>query len=547
MAYTLQELERSIVIQAHNAKWAEVFDLCCVALQNPKASHDVKLHLSNVVGAKKMIAFNPIIKNAILRCFEDDHIEHQKFSIMWRDTLLQDPALGPLMESPAMISGNFWEENATQLNDPYLLLALRRFANTDEIVERFLIALRRYLLLSVWPNNIFKTKDLDVLCAVAEQCFINEYCFPVSEEEAQAVESLPLDDPFAVALRGMYEPLRDIEGVFKLSAQKSYRSMMNTMIKEPLRELEIKAALKTIGGVKDEISEKVQAQYEHNPYPRWISIDVASVPHVDGIEGNILIAGCGTGRMASQLCFSCPDMTITAVDISRTSLAYAQRQAEQYNRGNIEFLECDILNLDKVGKTFDFINCSGVLHHMNDPVAGWKKLVDCLAPGGVMLIGLYSTKARKVIYELRDFVKQEGYQPDVDGLRRFRQDILNLPVAHPHRVIIRFKDFYCLSDLRDLIFHVQETSYTIPELQTIMDGLGLEFDFFKMPSATVKSLFVQKFGAEAFPGTLEQWEAVEQETPQMFGEMYNFVCHKKGEALNPAASAIVGSGIIGPG
>lgn len=546
MAYSLQQLEQSMGVHYRNGKHDEVFNLGCLALQNVGASHNVKLYMSNVVRSVRIVEFHPMIKNAILQCMSDYRIEHQKFIGMWTLILYRDPVLGPFITMEDDLPDSFWEENAQALNDDFFLTGLRCCLNVDERIERFLVKLRRHLLMQAWQKGIFKTKDLNVICTIAEQCFNNEYCFPVTEQEMKSVQSLPMDDPVAVALRGMYTSLRDIEGIAKLSAQKSYRSMINVQVREPLREREIKATLKTVGGRKDDVSEKVKAQYEDNPYPRWITLDVASVPHVPNREGNILVAGCGTGRMSVQLGLSCPAMHVSAVDISRTSLACAQRKSEDYNLKNITFLECDILNLDQIGKTYDVINCSGVLHHMNDPVAGWKKLIERLAPGGVMLIGLYSTQARKLIYELRDFVKKEGYQPDTEGLRKFREDMMNLPHDHPSRAIIGFKDFFTLSDLRDLIFHVQETTYTISEIRKIMDDLDLELDFFKMPNQQLKLYFIEKYGEAALPGTLDQWDALEKEKPYIFSEMYNFVCHKKGDTINEAAKAVVDSRLLGP-
>ena len=52
-------------------------------------------------------------------------------------------------------------------------------------------------------------------------------------------------------------------------------------------------------------------------------------------------------------------------------------------------MQADILDFkDKLNKQFDIIESIGVLHHMDNPMAGWKILTDCLKPGGLMKIGL---------------------------------------------------------------------------------------------------------------------------------------------------------------
>ena len=70
---------------------------------------------------------------------------------------------------------------------------------------------------------------------------------------------------------------------------------------------------------------------------------------------------------------------VTAVDLSLASLAYAQRKSHELGLDNLEYLQADILHLHQMGKEFDIIESSGVLHHMNEPMAGWRVLVDIKA------------------------------------------------------------------------------------------------------------------------------------------------------------------------
>ena len=88
---------------------------------------------------------------------------------------------------------------------------------------------------------------------------------------------------------------------------------------------------------------------------------------------------------------------MTAVELSLASLAYAKRMSTEFNFTNIHYLQADILHLHQIDKKFDIIESSGVLHHMNNPMAGWKVLVDLLKPDGLMKISLYSEFARKHI------------------------------------------------------------------------------------------------------------------------------------------------------
>ena len=49
-------------------------------------------------------------------------------------------------------------------------------------------------------------------------------------------------------------------------------------------------------------------------------------------------------------------------------------------------LQDGILHLHQMGREFDIIESTGVLHHMHDPMAGWRVLVDLLKPGGFHLM-----------------------------------------------------------------------------------------------------------------------------------------------------------------
>ena len=92
------------------------------------------------------------------------------------------------------------------------------------------------------------------------------------------------------------------------------------------------------------------------------------------------------------------------MDLSLASLAYAQRKSNELCFPNIDYLQADILHLHQMGKEFDIIESSGVLHHMDEPMAGWKVLVDLLKPGGLIKIGLYSELARSQIVKTRGFL-----------------------------------------------------------------------------------------------------------------------------------------------
>ena len=72
------------------------------------------------------------------------------------------------------------------------------------------------------------------------------------------------------------------------------------------------------------------------------------------------------------------------------------------------------------GQTFDVIEAGGVLHHLDDPFAGWRVLIELLRPGGFMYLGLYSALGRQHIVNVRQLIAERGYRSSPDDIRRFR-------------------------------------------------------------------------------------------------------------------------------
>jgi SAM-dependent methyltransferase len=211
------------------------------------------------------------------------------------------------------------------------------------------------------------------------------------------------------------------------------------------------------------------------------------------------------------------------VDLSLASLAYAQRKSNELCFTNIDYLQADILHLHQMGKEFDIIESAGVLHHMDEPMAGWRVLVNLLKPGGLMKIGLYSELARHHIVEIRKEITALGVGTSEADIRKFRQ---SLAESHDenHQRLTTSGDFFSLSTMRDLIFHVQEHRFTLPQIKNCLDELGLKFCGFE--NKDVISNFRELHGKEADIYDLELWHQFEKSNPSAFAGMYQFWCQK---------------------
>ena len=156
-----------------------------------------------------------------------------------------------------------------------------------------------------------------------------------------------------------------------------------------------------------------------------INLKLSNVDIVSVRAPEILIAGCGTGQHSIGTACRFKDSTVLAVDLSLSSLAYAKRKTQELTIRNIEYMQADILDLGQLNKQFDIIESSGVLHHMDNPMAGWKILTDCLKPGGLMKIGLYSELARYHIISIRKEISKLDLEPDQHSMGNFEITYFN--------------------------------------------------------------------------------------------------------------------------
>ena len=125
--------------------------------------------------------------------------------------------------------------------------------------------------------------------------------------------------------------------------------------------------------------------------------------------------------------------------------------------------------------------------------------------------------------KLKKEINYLGIGSNNEAMRSFRNDIINLKKEN-HRSIFSLGDFYSLSEWRDLLFHIKEHHFTLPQIRTCLDELGLFFCGFESDK------IVQKFklnNSDANdPYNLEKWNTFELSNPQSFSEMYQFWCQK---------------------
>lgn len=246
---------------------------------------------------------------------------------------------------------------------------------------------------------------------------------------------------------------------------------------------------------------KVKSQYESLPYPpcnpeddrkrlvlTWLE-DLPMINHYcfAGKQSfrnafRALVAGGGTGDatifLAEQL--RATNAEIVHLDMSHASMVLAQERARIRGLTNITWVHYSLLSLPALGLgKFDYINCSGVLHHLADPDLGLRVLLSALKPDGAIGLMLYATTGRAGVYQMQALMRLvNGDQTDkeVDAQRKIAntRDLLgSLPASN---WFMRSEDLHHdhkIGDagIYDLLLHSQDRSYSVGEL---FDWLGTE-------------------------------------------------------------------------
>lgn len=225
------------------------------------------------------------------------------------------------------------------------------------------------------------------------------------------------------------------------------------------------------------MSKPVQDHYQNYPYPHYPLI--ASVRRCDTYALNlealwsrfnctappseakrILIAGCGTFAPYPWAVAN-PETPITALDLSERSLRRAHWHSILHGRRNITYQCGDLLDQTIIDGTFGLIDSFGVLHHLDDPLAGLKSLEKRLMPGGILRIMLYSRYARREEESIRRAFRLLGIDSPLSARRLFRKAATGSRLAN---YLAASDEAAAVSGLADALLHPCVHTYRIDEL-----------------------------------------------------------------------------------
>jgi len=257
-------------------------------------------------------------------------------------------------------------------------------------------------------------------------------------------------------------------------------------------------------------TESVRQQYEELPYPRRDPADEAS-RLVQTVSDNLLVvnhfcfrarrdfrtgfrclvAGGGTGDSLIYLAEQLRDFAaeIVYLDLSSASRAVAEERARRRGLGNIRWITASLLDIPALGLGhFDYINCTGVLHHLDSPGAGLAALNGVLKDDGAMFLMLYGKYGRREIYDMQELLR--AYLPPgltAQSKIAMTRGLLDaLPPTNSFR-----RNFAMWSEeisppgsgdagLYDLLLHSQDRCFDVPGVYEFAAAEGLHVAGFPM-------------------------------------------------------------------
>jgi SAM-dependent methyltransferase len=244
--------------------------------------------------------------------------------------------------------------------------------------------------------------------------------------------------------------------------------------------------------IADRLAQEVSAFYERHPYPppvdsleryrqQWnddrrradVRLFWPDEPYRD--DRTILVAGCGTSQSA-KYALRWPRAKVTGIDVSTTSIEKTELLKRKYDLDNLDVLQLPIERAAELGRSFEHVVCTGVLHHLPDPDAGLRALHDVLEPNGAMHLMVYAPYGRAGVYLLQEYCRRLGIGTSSKELKDLAISLTALPPDHPLVPLLRnWPDFRQEAALADTLLHPQDRAYSVPQLLEFLAGAGLRF------------------------------------------------------------------------
>lgn len=241
------------------------------------------------------------------------------------------------------------------------------------------------------------------------------------------------------------------------------------------------------------MNDEITQFYDRHPYPPPVSdLDGYAQAWSDGARRrvdhhlvwpgrayrddlDILVAGCGTSQ-AVKYALRYPQGRVVGVDVSDASLEHSRGLAERYDVDNLTLAKLELELVGELGLEFDYIVCTGVLHHLREPQEGLFALGQALAPGGALNAMVYARYGRTGVYMIQEYCRRLGIGTTPQELEDLVETLREMPLGHPLRPLLGGSKEFANSDaLADALLNPRDCSYTVPEVFDLLDESELNF------------------------------------------------------------------------
>jgi SAM-dependent methyltransferase len=191
-------------------------------------------------------------------------------------------------------------------------------------------------------------------------------------------------------------------------------------------------------------------------------------------DRSILVAGCGTSQ-AAKVALRWPRAHVIGIDVSATSIEQTEKLKRKHRIENLEVRHLPVECAIELGRRFEHVICTGVLHHLPDPDKGLRALRDMLTSDGAMHLMVYAPYGRAGVYLLQDYCRRLGIGTTATEIRDLAASLRALPPDHPLLPLLRSApDFRDEAGLADALLHPQDRAYSVPQLLDFLGAAGLE-------------------------------------------------------------------------
>lgn len=190
---------------------------------------------------------------------------------------------------------------------------------------------------------------------------------------------------------------------------------------------------------------------------------------------DILVAGCGSNA-AARYAFNHPKARVMGLDLSSSSLAHETYLKNRHKLDNLTLQQGRIEDVASFGREFDFVDVSGVLHHLPEPVGGLKALGSVLRPEGTIAIMVYGKYGRAGVYMLQEMFRLMGLDQSEEDVMTVKQTLAALPKRHIVQDYAgRTRDLKYDAGIVDTFLHQQDRAYTVAECVDFAKQAGMSF------------------------------------------------------------------------